>query len=187
MKRRGFITRILAGALGVGATGLGLATEAPGSTPTPAPAPPTDPDSLMARLHATIVRHRASGEEVNYFHTNEATLGELLEEVDLGLRYPTHRPGYQDIKFWGVTWWGVEHMAHHEILVSDVGIIEDPAPCPRCGGQGEIPVRGSLGDMSRYMGYRSDGNIPSSEGLVYESRPCPRCSVPVTHYPRKYL
>jgi len=53
-----------------------------------------------------------------------------------------------------------------------------PAPpfCSRCGGSGEIPVRGSLGDFSRVMGHREDGLIPDSRGLVYERRPCPPCT-----------
>ena len=135
MKRRGFITWILA-ALGVGlSTGIRPASvEGEAEVPDAPPAPPTD--LLAGRCYACL--------DTGWVYV-----------LGTGEALPCH--------------------------------VCSGTPCPRCGGHGEIPVAGSLGDMSRYMGYRSDGNIPSSEGLVYDSRPCPRCSVPVTHYPRKYL
>lgn len=169
MNRKGFMARLLA-ALGVGA--FFNPAEAEVSVPEPGPSPPAPPDSLLDRLKHTIDRHRANGEEVNFFHTNWDTMTRIAEEFG-GRFFPLVIQEYQTIEVYGVRWWRVDEMVEDEILVSADGI--EP-PCPRCGGTGVIPVAGSLGDMSRYLGYRSDGSIPSSEGLVYEDRPCPRCS-----------
>lgn len=60
---------------------------------------------------------------------------------------------------------------------------EEAAGCPRCGGAGVIPARGSLGDMSRVMGHREDGRIPDTRGLVFKNQPCPRCQHAGVHPP----
>ena len=175
MKRRGFITWILA-ALGVGIISRANRGKKPGQAP---PAPPCRAcfgkgeiltltsgwlpchlcsGSLEGRLTAMIARDRAQGLEVNYFHTNRATMEDLRAEIGV-----FHDDGplsvHTKLTYAGVTWWGVEHMAHHEILVSDVGIIEDPAPCPRCGGAGEIPA----------------GQTLAVSKLLPGMSPCPRC------------
>ena len=159
MNRKGFVARILA-ALGVGAVWPSRAEGGVPSQPSP-PAPPcTGP--LTDRLWAMIARDRAQGLDVNYFHTNRATLYDVLDEC-----LPGWRPsgtGYQATTYAGVKWWGCEDMAHHEILVSDTGIEPDPPPlddhethvrahmdalrrcgiCPRCYNRDEEVAIGFL-------------------------------------------
>ena len=164
MKRKNFLTAILA-ALGVGGS-LGLHSRQSDVLDPPAPAPPYGP--IEGRLRATIARDRAHGHEVNYFHTNWATLNDLWEEI--GMRIGP-QPGYQSFVYNGVVWWGCEHMAHHEILVSDVGM----SRCPRCGGRGELHVDVDWqGRDMNLAAYHVSPIIPMFSHT--EPRPCPGCS-----------
>ena len=67
MKRRGFLARVLA-ALGAGAV------VSVGGHVMPL-------DGLVGRLHRMIERDRAWGLEVNFFHTNGATMEGLWKEI----------------------------------------------------------------------------------------------------------
>ena len=173
MKRRRFFRRILA-YLGVGAVvSVGkpsLAEETPLPSHLPPPLILTHGTSLVGRLHRMIERDRGHGFTVNLFHTNRKTLGDMFEEIDVPWT-PSAGDGFVTIMFEGVKWWGDERMAEGEILLSDEGITPE---CPRCGGIGEIPAKGSLGDASRLMGYRA-GLIPDPHYLAWKNAPCPRC------------
>ena len=172
MKRRRFFRRILA-YLGVGVVvSVGkpsLAEETPLPSHLPPPLILTHGTSLEGRLRRMIERDRGHGFTVNWFHTNRATLNALWEEI--GLRWdplPT-----QTVVYEGVQWWGCEEMVEGEILLSDEGIMPE---CPRCGGSGEIPAKGSKGDMSPWMGHRADGIIPAGPEIdAYHWIACPRC------------
>lgn len=123
---------------------------------------------LEVRLRAMIHRDRDQGLEVRYFHMNRATMEKLREEVGTFFNHgPLAFGGV--LTFEGVRWWGDERMTDGEILLS-----AEPV-CPRCYGEGVIPVEGSAGDMSRVMGHAESGMIPEPVE-VYMNRPCPFCA-----------
>ncbi len=226
MKRKGFLSKVLAfmgvgAVVSVGKPSLSESTPIPGHVmPPPLPADGT----LERRLRDMIARDRFFGLEVNYFHTNRATMEALRAEFSpFSDKGPL--PEYATLTVGAVRWWGCEEMVKDEILVSDTGIAklrpkEDECPrcgdigqvvvevdhakgiitlaegtglpvpygalygskpcplcqCPRCGGTGLIPLKGSKGDMSPWMGHRADGIIPAGPEIdAYSSVACPLC------------
>ncbi len=133
MKRRGFLASVLA-ALGVGSVVGAVPVPLVDDAPTPAPplcqacpgdlmedSPcPTCPHgmSLYQRLSYMIARDRALGLEVNYFHTNGATMEELRADVGFAKRGPL--PELAQLTFEGVRWCRVDTMADGEIEISDM-------------------------------------------------------------------
>jgi hypothetical protein len=123
--------------------------------------------SLEVRLKAMIARDRDAGLEVNYFHTNHATMMKLLGELSF---VPAEIGGYQAIVFEGVRWWEVEAMEEDELLISDVGIRPD---CERCNDTGMVVVQ-TTGFHNVAVLAEGTG-LPVPYGALYKSVACPDC------------
>ncbi len=123
---------------------------------------------LELRLKAMIARDRAQGLEVNYFHTNHATMMKLLSELSF---VPAEIGGYQAIVFEGVRWWEVEAMEDDELLLTDVGIRPD---CERCNDTGMVVVEV---DHAKGVITLAEGTgLPVPYGALFKSVACPDCT-----------